>query len=252
VGTVPFVSGSREQDGAFVSLAHAAQLCASVRHWLVVGGHMVNLHIVHSGLDLPLRPTHDADIAVRLRTIRQGDLLTRLVALGYRNPVYSNRFDREADGLATSIDLLVGSYLTTHQPNMDGDMINIDGMPAVNEALARDPIHLDVVADLTDGSRLEAAVRIPDVVCAIAMKSFAVAERSNPHDAQDLGHLVEVADAAGLDGHMWPKGKAFAAARHQLAAQFVAPGLALEHAAAEESRRARLREIARKLVDAQR
>jgi hypothetical protein len=247
---VYLVSGSREQDGSFVSLADAAQVCEGLRRWLVVGGHMVNLHIVHAGLDLPLRSTHDADVAVRLRTVRQGDLLARLVALGYHNPVFSNRFDREVDGVFFSVDLLVGSYLTTHQPNMDGYMINIDGMPAVNEALARDPVHLDVVADLTDGRRLEAAVRIPDVVSAIAMKSFAVAERSNPHDAQDLGHLVEVAHAAGLDSHMWPKGKAFAAARHQLAAQFDAPGLALEHATAEESRRARLREITRALVNA--
>ena len=82
------------------------------------------------------------------------------------------------------------------------------------------------------------------------MKSFAVAERSNPHDAQDLGHLVEVAHATGLDGHIWPRGKAFVAARHQLAAQFDAPGLALDHASVEVSQQARLREITRALLHA--
>ena len=62
--TVHLVSDSRGYDGALVSLADAATVCAKLRKWFVVGGHMVNLHILRAGLDLPLRLTRDADIAV--------------------------------------------------------------------------------------------------------------------------------------------------------------------------------------------
>jgi hypothetical protein len=79
-----------------------------------------------------------------MRTIRQGDLLSRIRALGYTNPVYANRFDRVVDGLELSIDLLTASGTTKHHPRMDGYGIDIDGMPAVDEALDRDPVILDL------------------------------------------------------------------------------------------------------------
>src|SRR4030095_13075148 len=72
--TVHLVSDSREYDGALVSLSDAALVCAKLRKWFVAGGHMVNLHILRAGLDLPLRLTRDADIAVELRMIRRGTI----------------------------------------------------------------------------------------------------------------------------------------------------------------------------------
>ena len=76
------------------------------------------------------------------------------------------------------------------------------------------------------------------------MKTFAVAERSNPHDALDLGRLLQVARAAGLESERWPKGKAFAAAKAQLAAQFDKPGHALALASPTMPGQVRLRDIA--------
>jgi hypothetical protein len=231
-------------DGSLTALAHAAQVCAPVRRWFVVGGQMVNLHVLNSGLDLPTRPTHDVDLAVPLRTIRQGELLTRLRALGYRTPTFPNRFEWHDDGMDASIDLVVASYFTTLQPSIDGDSIAVDGMPAVGEALERDPVIVEVEAQLSDGSRLSTTVRLPDVVSAIAMKTFAVAERSNPHDAADLGRLLHIARAIGLESERWPKGKAFAAAKAQLSAQFDRPGNALALATTSPSGQVRLRDIA--------
>jgi hypothetical protein len=248
VGTVHLVSDTRDYDASLVSLADAARVCAKIRKWLIVGGHMVNLHILRAGLSIPLRYTRDADIAVEMRTIRRGGLIESLRALGYHNATYSNRFDRDADGLPASIDLVVPSYSTKHEPNLDGDLIGIDGMPAIDEALARDPVIIDVIADRTDGVRIETTVRLPDIVSAIAMKSFAIAERSNPYDAQDLGHLLEVARVDGVEGKKWPRGRAFGAASRQLSAQFDAPGFALAQAASTEPQQARLREITRALV----
>jgi len=182
-------------DASLLSLADAADVCAKVRKWFVVGGHMVNLHILHAGLSLPLRLTHDADIAVTMRTIRQGDLLSRIRALGYSNPVYANRYDRVVDGMELSIDLLTASGTTKHHPRMDGWGIDIDGMPAVDEALDQDPVVLNLRYQTSNGFTDQIEVRVPDIASAIAMKTFAVAERSNVNDARDLGYLVQVAAA---------------------------------------------------------
>lgn len=237
-------SDSTATDGAYTALVEAAQVCLPVRRWFIVGGHMVNLHVLRSGLSLPTRPTYDADLAVTRRTISQGDLLHRLRALGYHTPTFPNRFERSVDGVDASIDLVVQSYSTKHEPNVDIDERNFDGMPAVAEALDRDPLVLAVEAELTDGSVRSATVRIPDIVSAVAMKTFAVAERSNPQDAVDLGLLLHVARAAGAESDVWPRGKAFAAARAQLSAQFDRPGTALAQATGTEAGRVRLRDIA--------
>ena len=246
--TVHLASDSRAYDAALISLHDAARVCAEarLRKWLVVGGHMVNLHILRSGLPLPLRLTHDCDIAVEIKMIRRGVILERLRELGYRNRTYPNRFDREVDGLAASIDLVVASYSTKHQPNMDADGIVVDGMPAVDEALDRDPVVLRLIGDRTDGVRMQMDVHIPDVMSAIAMKSFAIAERPYPNDAIDLAHLLQVAHAEG--GTRWPRGKAYRVAAVQLSAQFDLPGTALHLATPDPALQARLREITRSLA----
>ncbi len=244
--TVHLISDSRGYDAALISLADAATVCAKLRKWLIVGGHMVNLHILRAGLPLPLRLTHDADIAVEIRMIRRGTILEKLRELGYRNRVYPNRFDRDVDGMTASIDLVVASYSTKHQPNMDADEIVVDGMPAVDEALGRDPIVLHLIGDRSDGVRMEMNVHIPDIMTAIAMKSFAIAERPYPNDAIDLAKLIEVAVADGVKG--WPRGKAYRVAAVQLAAQFDAPGTALDLATADVAQQARLRDLVRSLA----
>jgi hypothetical protein len=248
--TVHLVSDSREYDAALVSLSDAALVCrnARLRKWLVVGGHMVNLHILRAGLSLPLRLTHDCDVAVEIRKIRQGVLLEKLRELGYRNRVYPNRFDRDVDGLAASIDLVVASYSTKHMPNIDADEIVVDGMPAVDEALDRDPMVLHLVGDRSDGVRMEMTVHIPDIMSAIAMKSFAVAERPYANDAIDLAHLLQVAQTDGVT--RWPRGRAYKVAAVQLAAQFDTPGAMLNIATEDPGLKARLRTIARSLTTA--
>lgn len=246
--TVGLVSESRGMDASLLSLADAADVCAKVRKWFVVGGHMVNLHILHAGLSLPLRLTHDADIAVTMRTIRQGDLLSRIRALGYSNPVYANRYDRVVDGMELSIDLLTASGTTKHHPRMDGWGIDIDGMPAVDEALDQDPVVLNLRYQTSNGFTDQIEVRVPDIASAIAMKTFAVAERSNVNDARDLGYLVQVAAARTGGNGFWPRGKTYSVARVQLGAQFVSPGSALALAEETPEGQARLRELARPLV----
>lgn len=245
---VHLASDSRAMDASLIALADAVKVANGVRHWLIVGGHMVNLHILRAGLDLPLRVTRDADLGVDLRTLRASGLVGRLRMLGYDNPVYSNRFDRNVDGVEASIDLVVPSRSTKHQPNIDADVIAADGMPALDVALSRDPVIVDLIADLVNGTRIETRVRIPDAHSAIAMKSFAVAERDNPRDAQDLAHLLSVIHADGFNVDRWPTAAAFVAAARQLSAQFDTPGTALDQATPVPSQRDHLRVITRLLV----
>jgi hypothetical protein len=245
---VHLASDSRASDASLIALADAVKVAEGVRHWLIVGGHMVNLHILRAGLGIPLRITRDADLGVDLRTLRSSGLVGRLRLLGYDNTVYSNRFDRNVDGLEASIDLVIPSKSTKHQPNIDADVIAADGMPALDVALSRDPVVVDLVADLSDGTRIQASVRIPDVISAIAMKSFAIAERDNPRDAQDLAHLLSVIHTDGFNVDRWPTATAFVAAARQLSAQFDTPGTALTVATPIPSQRDHLRVITRLLV----
>jgi len=102
---------------------------------------------------------------------------------------------------------------------------------------------LHLVGDRTDGIRVEMDVQIPDIMSAIAMKSFAVAERPYANDAIDLAHLLLVAEADGVT--RWPKGKAYRVTAVQLAAQFDSPGSALNLATEDAEIQARLRAITR-------
>ena len=162
------ISDSTGYDAATLSLADAAAVADKAKPWRIVGGHMVNLHIVRGKLKAPLRLTRDADLAVELKSITEGGLVGRLMKLGYTNPVYHNRFDRDVDGLALSIDLVVPSYSTKHQPNIDALVIKVDGMPGVDAAFERKPEIVELVVDLTDGRRREFAVQLPDAVTAVA------------------------------------------------------------------------------------
>ncbi|MFI6168243.1 hypothetical protein ACIBCN_15785 [Nocardia sp. NPDC051052] len=80
-------SSSRAEDGAYLALADAA--AAALDSWAVVGGHMVNLHVLRSGVSIPLRATRDADLAVELLTIRDGVLLDRSRGISRLSPTRS-------------------------------------------------------------------------------------------------------------------------------------------------------------------
>jgi hypothetical protein len=241
-------SDSRAYDAALRALVDAARAAAGLDAWLIVGGHMVNLHVLRTGVDLPTRGTRDADLAVELLTIRDSPLLARLHEFGYRNSGSSNRFDRQTPGGTAAIDLLAPSYSHRHRPNMDAGPISVDGFPVLHLALARPPVLVELAATLTDGARLAAEVQIPDVVSAIAIKVSAYAERFAARDAEDLGCLLEVARAEGVTAAAWPDQPSFATAARQLSLFFDVPGRALPTAARSPQQRVRLRALVRSLV----
>jgi predicted nucleotidyltransferase len=245
---VRIVSESRAYDAAIRALVDAARVAAGLDSWLIVGGHMVNLHILRTGIDLATRATRDADLAVELLAIRDGALLDRLRDLGYRNTQSSNRFDRTTTAGTAAIDLLTPSYSSRHRPNMEAGEIFVDGFPALHLALARPPVVVDFDAVLTDGTRMAAEVNIPDVISAIAVKVSAYAERFAPRDAEDLYSLLEVAHMEDSASKTWPDQPSFATAARQLSTFFDVPGAALGTATRSAQQRVRLRALVRSLV----
>ncbi|PXX64010.1 hypothetical protein DFR70_105192 [Nocardia tenerifensis] len=219
-------SGSRAEDGAYLALADAAVAAAALESWAVIGGHMVNLHVLRSGVSVPLRATRDADLAVELVTIRDGVLLDRLRGMGYDNPRSGNRFERSVGGTSATIDLLAPSFTDQHVPNLDAGPIAVDGIPAVHVALVREPIWIALGATLVDGTEVSARIAIPDIATAISIKVFAYIRRLTPRDAEDIGRLLECRHA---DRTPWPTGTTFAEARGLLREHFDHPGRALRN-----------------------
>jgi hypothetical protein len=248
---VHLVSESRASDGSLRALADAAAVAEGLDAWLIVGGHMVNLHVLRAGIDVPLRATRDADLAIELVSVKNTHLIERLRSLGYDNAVSSNRFDREIGGTLSSIDLLVPSHSNQHRSNIDAGKIMVDGLPVLHAALARPPVVVDLTAELSGGGRLEVSVRVPDVVGAIAMKAFAYAQRYAARDAEDVSRLLEAAHAYGIGADAWPTGPTFKAAGHALSTLFDSPGRGLAHAASSPKSQARLRALTRALVGRQ-
>ncbi|MFD6156728.1 hypothetical protein ACFWF7_19335 [Nocardia sp. NPDC060256] len=217
-------SSSRAEDGAYLALADAASAATALDSWAVVGGHMVNLHVLRSGVSIPLRATRDADLAVELLTIRDGALLDRLRGMGYDNPRAGNRFERSVGGTAATIDLLAPSFTNRHVPDLDAGPIAVDGIPALHVALARTPIWIALSAKLIDRTRVSARIAIPDIATALCLKVFAYAQRLAPRDAEDIGRLLECGYA---DRASWPSGTTFADALDLLREYFDKPGHAL-------------------------
>ncbi|WP_280429687.1 hypothetical protein [Nocardia brasiliensis] len=237
------VSGSRAEDGAYVALADAAGTAVASGSWAVIGGHMVNLHVLRTGVSVPLRATRDADLAVELVSIRGGALLDRLRLLGYDNPRSGNRFERSVGGTFATIDLLAPSFTNRHVPDLDADPIAVDGIPAAHVALAQEPIWIALAATLTDGSRLSARVAIPGVATALCIKVFGYLQRRVPRDAEDIGRLLECSYA---DGGRWPEGATFTEALGLLQEYFDRPGQALRKWSGNPARiRALVRALAR-------
>ncbi|GAA1018850.1 hypothetical protein Aple_025740 [Acrocarpospora pleiomorpha] len=196
-------SSYRAEDAAYLALADAATIVPH-QEWRVIGGHMVNLHVLHAGLDLPLRATRDADLAVEVLTVRQGSVVDHLHALGYTNT--SNRFTRIVGAHELTIDLLVPSTSTRHEPNVDVGPIVADGVPGLSVSLARPGLRLPLRITLSTGTELPFDAIIPDLASALALKIFSYGSRFATRDEEDIKRLLKIAHATGLN---WPSSPTF-------------------------------------------
>ncbi len=179
-------SRSRAEDASFRALADAAAAAAEVQEWRVIGGHMVNFHVRKAGLDLPLRATRDADLAVELFTINKTALIERIRQQGYSNTETANRFVKRDGSVELAIDVLAPSSTLQLEPNLDAGVITVDGVPGLRIALARRPEPVTVVATTTSKKVIHTHVLLPDLCSALALKVLAYGGRFAPRDAEDI------------------------------------------------------------------
>lgn len=124
--SLTLVAASVADDIGFVSLADLARALPAGGDFRLIGGHMVTLHTHRWGLGAELyRETADSDLGATPVMLADGELVTRLEGLGYRQ-VAGDRWARSltdvaaAPGAATeaAIDLLVPAYQSRARHNV--------------------------------------------------------------------------------------------------------------------------------------
>ena len=199
---VVLASLSAAMDGGFTAIADVSQAMASAGaadDYRLIGGVTVMLHIQRLGLDLPLRATGDADFGVPPHVLRRLDLVEAIEHLGYHK-VFGNRWERQLDDRrVAAVDLLVPAYRSRARHTVKvGDVVTTE-VPGLAEALRRPGIEVDAEFLLTDGSRLETTVVLPDAIGILAMKALVRAVRKEWRDAEDLWRCLEIAAAEGVE-----------------------------------------------------
>jgi hypothetical protein len=198
---VVLASLSAAMDGGFTAIAdvsEAMSVAGAEGDYRLIGGATVMLHIQRLGLDLPLRATGDADFGVPPHVLRRPDLVEAIERLGYHK-VFGNRWERQLDERrVAAVDLLVPAYRTRARDTVRvGDVVTTE-VPGLAEALRRPGIEIDAQFLLTDGSRLETTVVLPDAIGTLAMKALVRSVRTEWRDAEDLWRCLEIANAEGV------------------------------------------------------
>lgn len=193
--TIHLISDSLATDGGYIAIADMVGFLGGREHRLI-GGIAVMMHIQRLKLDLPLRATSDADFGVPLALLRDDATLVDVIeAAGYIK-VDGNRWARAVDGRRRAvIDVLIPGYTSRLRSSHQVGSVNSTEVPGLSEALRREPVALQAVMHLTDGSRREALVHIPDVVATLALKARVRAYRDETKDAEDLWRCIELVNA---------------------------------------------------------
>jgi len=187
---ITVTSTSAATDGGFVAISEIAALVGSARYRLI-GGLAVLLHNQRLGLDHPIRGTADADIGVPPFLLKDGSLVERIEELGYRR-ASGNRWQRSIDATRTAtIDLLVPSYRTRTRPSVQHGPVNTVEVGGLDIALRRAPTHIAANIVLTDGSRQQLEIVIPDPASMLGLKLYARRHRDQPNDSIDLWTCLE-------------------------------------------------------------
>lgn len=205
--SLTLMAASVADDIAFVSLADLARALPARGDFRLIGGHMVTLHTHRWALGAELyRETADSDLGATPVMLADGELVTRLEGLGYRQ-VAGDRWARSltdvaaAPGAATeaAIDLLVPAYQSRARQNVKvGERIITIEVRGLPDALNRPPVVIDVSLIRPSGQVLDARLPLPDEATALGLKAFAWVERRADRDAVDLWRCLEVARVAGV------------------------------------------------------
>ncbi len=202
-------AASVADDLGFVALADVALACEGIEA-LVIGGHMVQLHVYRWGLGAELyRQTQDADLGMGRLAAKDPGVTDRLRDLGYRRTA-GNVFERDVGDISVAapegrphcavVEVLVPTYTSRARHSLWlGHHLTTAEVPGLAEALKRPAVTCQLRLTRLNNQVLETTVSLPDEVSALVLKVLVRGERLEDRDAVDIWRCTEVLMIAGLD-----------------------------------------------------
>ncbi len=202
-------AASVADDLGFVALADVALACEGIEA-LVIGGHMVQLHVYRWGLGAELyRQTQDADLGMGRLAAKDPGVTDRLRDLGYRRTA-GNVFERDVGDISVAapegrphcavVEVLVPTYTSRARHSLWlGHHLTTAEVPGLAEALKRPAVTCQLRLTRLNNQVLETTVSLPDEVSALVLKVLVRGERLEDRDAVDIWRCTEVLMTAGLD-----------------------------------------------------
>lgn len=185
---VKLVSVSQASDLGYRALTDLAEAATGLRY-RVIGGHMVGLLLhLFPTQEAALRGTADADAGVEIPVAAGLDLHRGLMERGYQG-IEGNRY-RNGEKF---VDLLVPEEGHEAAP-LIGER-RFDAVPGLHLVLNSEALDVNATAYLTDGDEISFHVPVPNVECAVVLKTLVRRKRLVPKDLTDLASLLEVAFA---------------------------------------------------------
>lgn len=196
-----FLSNSLATDGGLAAIADVStimQEAGLVSDYRIIGGIAVMLHVLRTGVDVPIRATGDADYGVLPRVLLHSDLVSRIEDRGYAK-ISGCRRERPIDQDRTAVvDLLVPAYTSRARVSKQYGNVNTTEVPGLADAFQADPCVVDAAFVFTTNRRLDVQVVLPDTKSLLLIKAGARAVRNEDRDATDLWRCLEVANADGV------------------------------------------------------
>ncbi len=202
-------AASVADDLGFVALADVATACEGTEA-LIIGGHMVQLHVYRWGLGAELyRQTQDADLGMSRLAAQDPGVTDRLKELGYER-MAGNIFERDVHDIPVAardgrshravVEVLVPAYTSRARQNLRlGDHLTTTEVPGLAEALKRPAVTCQLRLARLNDQVLETTISLPDEVSALVLKVLVRGQRLEDRDAVDIWRCTEVLIAAGLD-----------------------------------------------------
>jgi hypothetical protein len=200
---IKLVSASNASDLGYRALADLAKAAGGM-DYRVIGGHMVQMLLhVYPTPSAELRGTADADAGIAAVTAAGLHLHDRLVERGY-DALKGNHY-RLGDGdFATNVDLLVPGE-SPGTTVLGGRAFDV--APGLGLAMNSTPLVVHAEAFLVNGDSLDFTVLVPNLECAVVMKTLVRSSRLEPKDLSDLASLLEVAYTHRASGIPWGLGE---------------------------------------------
>ena len=202
-------AASVADDLGFVALADVATACEGTEA-LIIGGHMVQLHVYRWGLGAELyRQTQDADLGMSRLAAQDPGVTDRLKELGYER-MAGNIFERDVHDIPVAardgrshravVEVLVPAYTSRARQNLRlGDHLTTTEVPGLAEALKRPAVTCQLRLARLNDQVLETTISLPDEVSALVLKVLVRGQRLEDRDAVDIWRCTEVLIAVGLD-----------------------------------------------------